>query len=37
MHNKFFISDNKLLGTGSFNWTYNAVNNNYENLLLTNS
>lgn len=37
MHNKFFLIDDKILGTGSFNWTYNAVNENFENLIITNS
>lgn len=31
MHNKFAIFDNKLLFTGSYNWTNNAEHNNYEN------
>jgi len=31
MHNKFAIFDNKLLVTGSYNWTNNAEHNNYEN------
>ena len=37
MHNKYFISDRRLLGTGSFNWSYAAVMNNHENLLISNS
>jgi len=31
MHNKFAIFDSKLLFTGSYNWTTNAENSNYEN------
>lgn len=31
MHNKFAILDNKLLITGSYNWTYSAEHFNYEN------
>lgn len=31
MHNKFAIFDNKLLVTGSYNWTENAEHFNYEN------
>ena len=34
MHNKFAIFDKKLLVTGSYNWTYNAEHNNYENIVL---
>jgi mitochondrial cardiolipin hydrolase len=37
MHNKFFIIDDKLVGTGSFNWSWRAVEFNDENLILTNS
>lgn len=33
MHNKFCIIDKKVLITGSYNWTYNAVNNS-ENILI---
>ena len=33
MHNKFCIIDNKVLITGSYNWTYNAINNS-ENILI---
>ena len=33
MHNKFAIFDNKLLITGSYNWTNNAEHNNYENAI----
>jgi len=34
MHNKFAIIDNKVLITGSFNWTATAENENQENLLI---
>ena len=34
MHNKFAIFDNKLLVTGSYNWTNNAEHFNYENAVL---
>ena len=33
MHNKFCIFDKKLMVTGSYNWTYNAEHNNYENAM----
>ena len=33
MHNKFAIFDNKLLVTGSYNWTNNAEHFNYENAI----
>ncbi|MFI5405042.1 MAG: phospholipase D family protein [Nitrososphaerales archaeon] len=33
MHNKFIIVDSVLVQTGSFNYTDNAVKNNYENLV----
>lgn len=33
MHNKFAVFDGKLLVTGSYNWTYNAEHNNYENAI----
>lgn len=33
MHNKFAIFDNKLLETGSYNYTNNAEHNNYENAI----
>ena len=32
MHNKFAVIDNKVLITGSFNWTSQAVNANQENI-----
>jgi len=35
MHNKFGVLDNRLLITGSFNWTYTANKHNQENLLAT--
>jgi len=34
MHNKYVIIDNKILITGSFNWTWQAVSANQENLLI---
>ena len=33
MHNKFAIIDNKMLITGSYNWTANAEKRNFENIL----
>jgi cardiolipin hydrolase len=33
MHDKFAIIDKRLVITGSFNWTVQAVLNNQENLL----
>ncbi len=35
MHNKFAIFDDKLLITGSYNWTDNAEFRNYENAIFT--
>lgn len=35
MHNKFGIVDERLVFTGSFNWTYTATKHNQENLLVT--
>ncbi|MGL6107645.1 phospholipase D-like domain-containing protein [Romboutsia sp.] len=35
MHHKFCIIDNKFFMSGSFNWTKNANNNNYENLIVS--
>ena len=37
MHHKFCLIDNSLLLHGSYNYTYNAVNNNEESLNLTDS
>ena len=34
MHNKFAIIDNRLLITGSYNWTFSANNRNDENLMV---
>jgi len=36
MHHKFAVFDNKILLTGSYNWTRSAAEYNQENLLLTN-
>ncbi len=33
MHNKFIIIDNNIVGTGSYNYTFNAQNNNAENII----
>jgi phosphatidylserine/phosphatidylglycerophosphate/cardiolipin synthase-like enzyme len=35
MHNKYAIFDNEEIILGSFNWTKNATENNYENCLFT--
>lgn len=35
MHDKYLISDSKILETGSFNYTGNAVSNNHENFIVT--
>ncbi len=35
MHNKFGIIDDRIVFTGSFNWTYTAQKHNQENLLVT--
>jgi phosphatidylserine/phosphatidylglycerophosphate/cardiolipin synthase-like enzyme len=35
MHNKIGIFDNKMLTTGSYNWTFSATFYNHENMLLT--
>ncbi len=34
MHNKFAIIDNRILLTGSYNWTFSANNRNDENLMV---
>jgi phosphatidylserine/phosphatidylglycerophosphate/cardiolipin synthase-like enzyme len=34
MHNKFTIIDNRILLTGSYNWTFSANNRNDENLMV---
>ena len=34
VHNKFAIIDNRMLITGSYNWTFSANNRNDENLLI---
>jgi len=36
MHNKFAIIDNRVLLTGSYNWTFSANNRNDENLMVIN-
>lgn len=36
MHHKFCIIDDRLLLTGSYNWTIGAEKNNYENLIISN-
>jgi len=35
MHNKFAVLDGRLLLTGSFNWSINAQENNFENMFYT--
>ncbi len=35
MHNKYAVLDGKLLMTGSFNWSINAQENNFENMFYT--
>jgi len=37
MHNKVAIIDNRIVITGSFNWTNSAENNNNENLIVIRS
>ena len=37
MHNKVAIIDNRIVITGSFNWTNSAENNNNENLIVIHS
>ena len=34
MHDKFFIIDGRVVGTGSYNWTISAEDDNAENLLI---
>jgi phosphatidylserine/phosphatidylglycerophosphate/cardiolipin synthase-like enzyme len=34
MHDKFVVVDHAFVMTGSFNWTFQAVNNNQENVLV---
>ena len=34
MHNKFAVIDNRILLTGSYNWTFSANNRNDENLMV---
>ena len=36
MHHKFMVTDDRLLITGSYNWTQSAARFNHENILLTN-
>ncbi|KAH9519983.1 hypothetical protein Btru_071411 [Bulinus truncatus] len=35
MHHKFVIVDGKILINGSFNWTYQAITGNEENVIIT--
>ncbi len=37
MHHKYSVMDGKLLMTGSYNWSNNAQNNNFENMFYTTS
>ena len=37
MHHKFAVIDKKIVITGSFNWTYNASKDNFENLVVIES
>jgi phosphatidylserine/phosphatidylglycerophosphate/cardiolipin synthase-like enzyme len=34
MHNKFAVFDDRVVATGSYNWTQSAERANYENLVL---
>lgn len=36
VHHKFCIIDNKIVITGSYNWTYYAENRNWENIIILN-
>ena len=35
MHHKFCVIDNRVVMTGSFNWTRSASDRNYENIMIT--
>lgn len=35
MHNKFCVIDNRILITGSYNWTLKAEKSNYENIIIS--
>lgn len=37
MHHKFVVLDNKIVMTGSFNWTNKAITNNFESVIVTSS
>jgi len=37
MHNKFAVIDQRIVITGSYNWTTNATQNNDENLIIITS
>jgi phosphatidylserine/phosphatidylglycerophosphate/cardiolipin synthase-like enzyme len=37
MHDKFFVIDGRVIGTGSYNWTGSAEDDNAENLLIVRS
>ena len=37
MHLKMVIVDSRIVGTGSFNWTKNAIHSNYENFVILDS
>ena len=36
-HHKFIIADSRVIVTGSFNWSKNAEDNNYENYIIVKS